>query len=344
MKLIRVEGKFHWIIFVFCSVVLIFFLTKVNAQHGLFDKAAGPAFTDPDKVMDMPEEWKKQPIKYDSSAGDADIVVTLDQHLYPALLPLIQKYAKEHNEKIVVNEGTCGISSGMLSRKAADVGGFCCPPGFTDRLPGLRFHVLGISALALLVHPDNPIDNITFRQAQEIFSGEIYRWSELSTQDGQKGPHLSVQPIGRLHCKLRPGHWRLLLDNHDLFSTSLQEVGAIPDMISRVSSNKRAIGYEVLWNLIRYKQRGKVKAIKINGFSPENEDHVISGKYPLYRVYNLTTWEGENTANSKAEKLVEYLLQRGEHLGKEHQIIPLSRLSQAGWKFKGNELVGEPGN
>jgi ABC-type phosphate transport system substrate-binding protein len=290
----------------------------------------------------MPEEWKKQPIEHDESAGDIDIVITLDQHLYPALLPIIQEYAKKQTLKVSISEGTCGISAGMLSRKAADVGGYCCSPGLTDRLPGLKFHTLGISALALLVNPDNPVENVTIGQAREIFAGEIYRWSEINTAEGRKGPHLPIQPVGRLHCKLRPGHWRLMLDNEDMFSTSLLEVGTIPDMISKVASNRGAIGYEVLWNPVRYKERGKVKAIKINGYSPYEQEHLISGNYPLYRVYNLTTWEGENISNSHAKKMVEHLLQQSEELGKEHHIIPASSLRQAGWKFKDTELIGEP--
>ncbi len=159
--------------------LLLLFETTILAEHNPLKGLSGPSFTEPSQILEMSEEWKKQSIKYDLSAGNVDIVVALDQHLYPALLPFIQKYAKEHNMKINVDEGTCGISSGLLSRKNADIGGYCCPPGLMDRLPGLQFHTLGISALTLLVHPANPINNVTIDQARQIFAGEIYRWSEL---------------------------------------------------------------------------------------------------------------------------------------------------------------------
>ncbi len=262
--------------------------------------------------------------------------------MHPPLLPIVQKYAKKHNLKIFVNEGTCGISAGMLTRKAIDIGGYCCAPGITDRLPGLRFHTLGIAPLALIVHPDNPIDNITISQARQIFQGEIYRWSELKTARGGKGANLPVQPVVRLHCKLRPGSWRLLLKDEDLFSPSLIEVGAIPDMISQVSANKRAIGYEVTWEVYRYKQKGRVKTLKINGYAPDELSHLLSGNYPLYRVYSLTTWEEEGVANPQAQKIVDYLLQQIEHLDSKFGVVPASHLRQAGWKFNGNELIGEP--
>jgi ABC-type phosphate transport system substrate-binding protein len=301
----------------------------------------GEAFSDPARTQEMPEGWKDRPIRYDPSAGEADLVVTLDQHLYPAILGVIQEYAKKQGIKIAVSEGTCGISAGKLARKAVDMGGFCCPPGRADRLPGLRFHTLGIMPIALLVHPGNPIDNITLKEARDIFQGNVYRWPRPGDSSGQPGPGLTIQAVGRLHCKIRPGHWRLLLDNEDLFSTRLQEVGTIPDMISLIASAPGAIGYEVMMMAERYRKEGKVKALKIDGLAP-NAANLLSGSYPLYRALNITTWEGEKTKNPHAQKLVDYLVNQAGNLDSKFGIVPASSLRRAGWRFKGNELVGEP--
>jgi hypothetical protein len=314
----------------------------VHAEHDPLKGLSGSPFTDPSEIMEMPDSWKKQPIMYDPSVGNVDLVVSLDQQMQYAYRPLIHKFAKENDLKIVVNAGTCGTSSGMLSRKAIDIGGFCCAPGVTDRLPGLRFHTFGISALALIVHPDNPVDNITIEQAQRIFMGKIHRWSELKTAKGAKGRNLPIQPVGRLHCKNRPGHWQLLLHDEDLFSQNLQEVGAISDMISQVAGNERAIGHEILWMTRHFQDKGKVKALKINGYNPGNSAHLVSGKYQLYRVFNLTTWQRGKDANPIAQKLVHYLMQQFNHLDEKFGLVPASQLRQAGWKFKGDELIGEP--
>jgi len=197
-------------------------------------------------------------------------------------------------------------------------------------------------SIALLVHPENPIDDITIEQAREIFQGNIFRWSELKDRKGNWGGNIPIQPIGRLHCKKRPGHWRLLLDRNDLFSPDLQEVGAIPDMISLVASNPRAIGYEVMQMVREYQSKGKVKELKIGGLDPKDAQNLVSGDYPLYRTYNITTWEGENDKNPHAQKLVDMLLEEINHLDKRYGIIPASHLRQAGWQFKDNELIGEP--
>ncbi len=289
----------------------------------------------------MPEVWKRGPVSHDRDVGPVDLVVTLDQHLYPLFVESIQKYAAKEGIKVRVDEGTCGITAGKLARKAVDVGGYCCPPGETDRLPGLHFHTVGIMPIALIVHPSNPVEDITTEQARELFGGRIYRWSELKDLRGQAGPKLRVEPIGRLHCKLRPGHWRLLLDNEDLFSPSLSEVGTIPDMISLVAKTPGAIGYEVPLMVERYSNKGKVKTLKLNGVSPEASS-LASGSYPLYRTLNVTTWEAQGIENERARKLVRQIFKEAERLEGRHGFVSASVLRKAGWKFKEDELVGEP--
>lgn len=305
----------------------------------------GPAFSDPRKTFRMPAKWVKKPVKYESWAEKADISVTLEQDVYQMILPLIDKFAKERGLKIAVKEGTCGMAAGMLSRKAIDIGGFCCPPSREDRLPGLKFHTLGIVAIAYIVHRDNPVESVSTEQLRDIFRGKLDRWSELKGPAGRPGPDLPIMTVGRLHCPLRPGHWRLLLGSGDQFGPNLFEVGSIPDGIALVEENKRAIGWETLGMVEHYKAIGKVKPIRIDGYLPTDSAVLASGKYPFYRTYNLTTWEGADK-NPKAEELIKYLMEemgRPDTIYGAYGFVPASALRKAGWKFKGDELIGGPG-
>jgi len=322
--------------------LLIFLAVFFLAAWALaLEALRGPAFTDPSARQEMPAGWEGQPIKYEPEIGRADIALSLDQHLYPLFAEYIEKYAKREKIKVSVGEGTCGITAGKLVRKSIDIGGFCCPPGETDRLPGLRFHTVGIMPIALITHPGNTVEEITLGEARDLFAGKIYRWSELKDARGRAGPNVKVSAIGRLHCKLRPGHWRLLLDNEDLFSPNLTEVGTIPDMISLVSRIPGAVGYEVLFMIERYRSKGAVKVLKLDGVAPDNSS-LASGRYPLYRTLNLTTWEGGGLENEKARKLVRHILKEAEGLHGRYGFVPASALKRAGWKFNGDELIGEP--
>ena len=299
-------------------------------------------FTDPKKGFEMPKEWVENPIKYEDSYKDSDMVVTLDQHLYPGLVDLIKEYSEKNNIKISVQEGTCGISAGMIRDKKADIAGYCCPAGEADRLPGIRFHTVGISPILLLVHPDNKIDNVTLQEARDIFAGNIVKWSSLKSESGESGANAVILPMGRLHCKARPGHWRLLLDNEEDFSLSLQEVGSIPEMIKSVADNKNVIGYETMWMVQRYGYAGKVKSLKIDGHDPNDKDALLKTKYPLYRTYAISTWEDEKTKNPHTDKFVEYILENVKNIDKRFNITDASSLRDEGWVFYQNELIGEP--
>lgn len=322
----------------------IFFLLSaipllIGAQA--IDSLKGPSFTSPSRVQEMPAEWVKEPIRHAPEVGRVDLAVTLDQHLYPLFKEHIEKFAAQKGLKVSVSEGTCGITAGKLARKSVDMGGFCCPPGEIDRLPGLRFHTVGVMPVAVIVHPDNPMEDIKLEDARKLFGGKIYLWSELKDGRGRPGPNLKVRPIGRLHCKLRPGHWRLLLDNEDLFSPNLTEVGTIPDMISLVAKTPGAVGYEVPLMVERYAGKGRVKTLKLNGLLPAATS-LAGGGYPVYRTLNLATWEGKGLENENARALVDYILKEAERLEGKYGLVSASGLRKAGWKFKGDELVGEP--
>jgi phosphate transport system substrate-binding protein len=339
----NISTPFLWVFLLTALIVLP--TGPVVYAHDDGKDLRGETFTDPSKQFPMPGDWLDKRIVYDREAerADADLAIVMDQDIYYTLLPIIRKFGTENHLKIFVKEGTCGIAAGMLGKKSVDMGGFCCPPGAEDRLPGIRFHTMGIVATAFLVHPDNPVDTISSAQLRDIYRGKIYRWSELKTTKGLPGPNLVIKAIGRLHCQKRPGHWRQLLDTDNDFSPRLLEVGSIPDMIARVASSRDAIGWEVLTMAEKYRDKGAVKPLRINGYSPSDSEAVASLKYPFYRTYSLSTWVGKNVENKQADRLVEYMKKEFEKLeADKFGFVSQSRLRKAGWKFKGDELIGEP--
>jgi phosphate transport system substrate-binding protein len=331
------------------KILLLCLFATVNtvwAHEHLHKPSGAPSFTDPDVLSKVSKGWNNKPITYNKLHADADLVVALGQQSYPLFHELIQKYAKKNNLKIVVKAGTCGITSGRLRKKSADIGAFCCPPSQSDRYPGLKFHSLGISPIALIVHPDNPLTNVSTAQAREIFQGGTKRWSELKATETSQFKHL-IKPIARLHCKIRPGHWRGLLKNEDQFSPRLFEVGVISDMLSQVSRNTGAIGWEVPIMISYYRDKGLVRMLKIDGHAPTDLQYILTGKYPFYRSFSLTTWsptknKKSNEKSKLALKLVRYLQKHIETIHKDISYVTPSQLRKAGWRFKGDELIGEP--
>ena len=323
----------------FCCASII--SSAAVAEHDRTNPLRGTEFTDPKLIFDMPDTWQQKKLKYQNWAQDAQLAISLDQFLYPFLSLSIQAYAEQHHIKIAMQEGTCGTSAKALKDKAADITGFCCPPAKTDRFPGIKYHTVGIASIALLVNSAVQVEDVSYTQAQAIFQGEIYNWSELNTAANKVGNNKLIHVIGRPHCKQRPGHWRLLLDNEDLFSPRMEEVSTIKDMMRQVANVRGAIGYETLWSLKQHPSYF-VKTLSINGVKPNNIAQITAGNYPLYRTYNITTWEADNTKNEHAQNLITYLIAEMEKIETRYGVIPVSRLRQNGWRFHEAELIGQP--
>ncbi len=310
-------------------------LRRAHAGHA---ELGGQPFSPPDAVTPMPAGWLAQGIKRPEGT---DLMLALDQQIYPALLPFAMNFGKRQGLRLGALEGTCGLASVALSEKAADITGMCCPPGVIDRLPGVQFHTIGISAVAFIAHPGNPVANISWEQARAFFSGDSRNWTDLPMSGiSAKG---EVRAITRLHCKPRPGHWSLLIGEPDHFARQALDVPAIKDMIIEVSQTPEAIGWETLYHVEDNAKRGRVKALKLNGIDPSDREAVASGRYPFYRVMGITTWKDAPAAHPMARRMAEELLARSGDIDRRFGIVPVGQLRRNGWKFRDNELIGEPG-
>ena len=317
------------------SILLIAFSQTLLAEPA---SLSGESFTSPKQTLKMPKGWESKPVAYGNNIKEADLVISFGQQTYPALHKLVEQYGKKHNMKIVIQSGTCGVSAGKLLRKSLDSGAFCCPPGSRDRLPGLEFHTIAISSLAIFVNEKNPVESITSRQARLIFQGKIRNWAELASG---KSFDNTIRPHVRLHCKKRPGHWTLLLKKQDQFSPILKEVGVIPDLVAKVGQVSESVSIETPFMINSYK-KGPVKMLKIDGHAPADIDYVASGKYPFYRTYSMTTWSKGGKQRDKTIQLINFLRDHIEKHYQQYSLVPISKLKTAGWKFKGDELIGEP--
>jgi hypothetical protein len=106
--------------------------------------------------------------------------------------------------------------------------------------------------------------------------------------------------------------------------------------------NRTAIGLAYLWQIDDRRERVKVKTLRLAGYEPRDVDATAAGRYPFYRVANITTWQDTPAANPWAERVVDHSIENVERIDPIYASIPSARPRQAGWKFKGDEPVGEP--
>ncbi len=106
--------------------------------------------------------------------------------------------------------------------------------------------VVARDAIAIIVHPDNPVDRLTLQQISDIYSGKINNWSEVGGED---------RPIVRLSRETNSGTHVYFLetvlrlgekDNKTLFSMDTLLLPSSEGIINEVRQNPNAIGYDGL--------------------------------------------------------------------------------------------------
>lgn len=166
-----------------------------------------------------------------------------------------------------VKDGTCDI--GLSSRYLKD----------SEKAEGLKETILAIDGIAIIVHPDNPVADLTVEQIAAIYKGEITNWSEVGGNDG------TIVLIGREESSGTRDGFESITDTEDLcqYRQELTTNGAV---LTAVSENVNAIGYASLSTV-----KDTVKAISVGGVAPSDAT-IKDGTYAVQRPFVLVTKEG----------------------------------------------------
>ena len=181
-----------------------------------------------------------------------------------------------------VQEGTCDI--GLSSRALKD----------EEKAAGLKETVLAYDGIAIIVHPDNPVSDLSLEQIAKLYTGEITNWKDVGGNDAQ------VVLIGREAASGTRDGFESITGTKDKCQYR-QELTSTGDVITTVSQNPDAIGYASLAAL-----KDNVKALTVGGVAP-TEDTVKDGSYVIQRPFVLVTKTGE-TLSANAQKFFDFAL------------------------------------
>ena len=181
-----------------------------------------------------------------------------------------------------VQEGTCDI--GLSSRALKD----------EEKAAGLQETVLAYDGIAIIVHPDNPVSDLTLEQIAQLYTGEITNWKDVGGNDAQ------VVLIGREAASGTRNGFESITGTKDACQYR-QELTSTGDVITTVSQNPDAIGYASLAAL-----KDNVKALTVGGVAP-TEDTVKDGSYVIQRPFVLVTKTGAKLS-ANAQKFFDFAL------------------------------------
>ena len=166
-----------------------------------------------------------------------------------------------------VAEGRCDI--GLSSRALKDA----------EKEQGLVGTVLAYDGIAVIVNPENTVEDLTVEQIAAIYTGEITNWSQVGGIDAE------IVLIGREAGSGTRGGFEEIVGVEDV-CLYRQELTSTGDVITAVSQNPGAIGYASLASV-----KDTVKAIKVGGVAP-SEETVKDETYAIQRPFVLVTKEG----------------------------------------------------
>lgn len=153
--------------------------------------------------------------------------------------------------------------------------------------------VIAYDGLAVIVHPENPISELTMEQIKKIFTGVVKNWKELGGPD---------QPITSLSRESNSGTYVFFQEhvlNKENFAPSVKLMPASSQIAQSISQDKWSVGYLGLG----YTKEGNVKVLNVkkDANSPAvtpNHNTVLDKSYSIARALYLY-FNGEPTGTNK---------------------------------------------
>lgn len=181
-----------------------------------------------------------------------------------------------------VLEGRCDI--GLSSRALKD----------DEKAQGLTETVLAYDGIAIIVNPENTVEDLTVDQIASIYTGEVTNWSEVGGADGE------IVLIGREAGSGTRDGFESITGTKDACKYR-QELTSTGDVITTVANNPNAIGYTSLASV-----KDTVKVLKVGGVAP-TEDTVKDGTYLIQRPFVFVT-KADTKLSDTAQKFFDYAM------------------------------------
>jgi phosphate transport system substrate-binding protein len=225
--------------------------------------------------------------------------------------PFIEKIAEKFMEKypeITINVQGGGSTAGIQAtlNKTCNIGTSSRNLKVEER--GLKVIRMAVDGIAVIVHRNNSVDNLSIEDIRGIFAGEITRWYEVGGSDE------AIIPVTREEGSGTRGSFEEMIMGDVAISDAClvqDSNGAVREIIA---TTPQGIGY-ISVGLVDERE----KAVAINGVEP-NIANLITCQYQFSRPFLLLLLK-EPTGEIK--KFIDYVLsQEAQDILKENGLIP----------------------
>lgn len=183
----------------------------------------------------------------------------------------------------------------------------------------LVYTPIGKEAFVFFVNNKNPLENITIKQIQDIYSGKITEWDELNVADfGEIRAFQRDEGSGSQTALIK------LMGNKELINPIEENViGGMGGIISKTAdykNYKNAIGYSFRYYSQEMVNNNQIKLLNIEGIEP-NLNNIENGTYPIASEFFAVT---RTNADENTKKLLDWVLSnQGQELVKKTGYTPV---------------------
>ncbi len=197
---------------------------------------------------------------------------------------LAEAYTRKTGIQIKLSGGgaTRGIRDTVKGK--IEIGGSCrmTLPGSDKSELYASLHPVAWDALAIIVHPTNPVNNLTMKQVRDIYTGRITNWKQVGGPDAPIHLYVRRGKISGVGYAIRQ---YVFQDSNMEFVTSKKYVVKSSGPLEKAAEKDP---YAMGITGISSARKRKVKILSFDGKTPTYEN-VASGQYGLYRPLYLVT-------------------------------------------------------
>ena len=182
---------------------------------------------------------------------------------------------------------------------------------------GIEFEIVPIvkEAFVFFVNKENAVENLTIAQIQDIYSGKIKNWKDVSGINNKIVAYQRPDNSGS-----QTGMLKLVMQGKKMMEptteTVSQSMADIIDVISDYDNGKDAIGYSYYYYATTMYTSDTMKLLSINGIKPTYEN-IQTGLYDIQTAYYAVIRKDE-PENSNTRKLLNAMMsERGQNIAKE---------------------------
>jgi len=181
-------------------------------------------------------------------------------------------------------------------------------------------YIVAYDAIAVVVHPSNPVDHLTLQQISDIYTGEVTNWQEIGGRNG---------PIVLLSRESNSGTYIYFLENvvrmgdkesKLLFSPETLLMPSSEGISVEVRQNPNTIGYDGLGYVTSDQKILAIASTFGGSYVLPSVDTVNDGTYPISRPLYMYVPEqpGEDV-----KQYLDWVLEDGQTTVFELGFVPL---------------------